>query len=36
MEALLQSEDLDGDGLITVDDCGPKVEELCFLTNAEN
>jgi len=25
MEALLQSEDLDGDGLITVDDCGPKV-----------
>lgn len=26
MRALLKSEDLDGDGLITVDDCGPKVK----------
>ena len=25
MESLLRTEDLDGDGLITVDDDGPKV-----------
>lgn len=25
-EALLRHEDLDGDGLITIDDCGPKVK----------
>lgn len=26
MQSLLRNEDLDGDGLITVDDCGPKVK----------
>lgn len=31
MKALLKSEDLDGDGLITVDDCGPKVKGSCCL-----
>lgn len=35
MEALLKSEDLDGDGLITVDDCGPKVKRPCFIGHVD-
>ena len=36
MEALLRQEDLNKDGLITVDDNGPKVEEACDTLRAAN